>query len=115
MVFVSSSLSPDTRVCGRNSDQSIAVQYIINFGNIYQNGPPEARKLHFGEYTQTNYWCFCSVTQIMKPFFIMKELGKGALGVSERIKRISIITYGKNSLDLYQLELRPALGNELSW
>jgi hypothetical protein len=43
----------------------------------------------------------------MQPFFIMKKLGKG--GVSERITGISIISYGKNSLDL-----RPALGNELS-
>jgi hypothetical protein len=52
MVFVSSSLSPDTRVCGRNSGQCMAVPYIINFGNIYENGPPEARKLLFGEYTK---------------------------------------------------------------
>jgi hypothetical protein len=36
----------------------------------------------------------------MQPFFIMKNLGKGALGVSERIVGISIISYGKNSLDL---------------
>jgi hypothetical protein len=33
----------------------------------------------------------------------------GALGVSELIIGISIISYGKNSL-----ELRPVLGNELS-
>jgi hypothetical protein len=31
--------------------------------------------------------------------FIMKKLCKGALGVSERIIGISIIFYGKNSLD----------------
>jgi hypothetical protein len=36
----------------------------------------------------------------MQPFFIMKKLGKGALGVSERITGISIISCGKNSLDL---------------
>jgi hypothetical protein len=36
------------------------------------------------------------------------------LGVSERIIVISIISYGKNSLTYDQLELRPALGNELS-
>jgi hypothetical protein len=36
----------------------------------------------------------------MQPFFIMKRLGRGALGGSERIKGISIISYGKNSLDL---------------
>jgi hypothetical protein len=30
------------------------------------------------------------------------------------IMGISIISYGKNSLDLRPLELRPALGNELS-
>jgi hypothetical protein len=36
----------------------------------------------------------------MQPFFIMKKLGKGCLGVSERIIGISIISYGKNSLDL---------------
>jgi hypothetical protein len=36
----------------------------------------------------------------MQPFFIMKKLGRGALGVSERIIGISIISYGKNSLDL---------------
>jgi len=35
--------------------------------------------------------------------------GRLSLGVSERIVGISIISYGKNSLDL-----RPALGNELS-
>jgi hypothetical protein len=35
----------------------------------------------------------------MQPFFIMKKLGKG-LGVSECIIGISIISYGKNSLDL---------------
>jgi hypothetical protein len=29
----------------------------------------------------------------------MKKLGKGALGVSERIIGISIISYGKNSYD----------------
>jgi hypothetical protein len=38
----------------------------------------------------------------MQPFFNMKKLGKwwvsGALGVSERIIGISIISYGKNSL-----------------
>jgi hypothetical protein len=39
-------------------------------------------------------------THIMQPSFIMKKLGKGALGVSERIICISIISYGKNSLDL---------------
>jgi hypothetical protein len=33
----------------------------------------------------------------------------GALGVSERIIGISIISYGNNRFDL-----RPALGNELS-
>jgi hypothetical protein len=36
----------------------------------------------------------------MQHFFIMKNLGKGALGVSERIIGISIISYWKNSLDL---------------
>jgi hypothetical protein len=36
----------------------------------------------------------------MQPFSIMKMLGKGALGVSERIIGISIIPLGKNSLDL---------------
>jgi hypothetical protein len=37
----------------------------------------------------------------MQPFFIMKKLGKGcALGVSERIIGISIIYYGKNSLEI---------------
>jgi hypothetical protein len=30
----------------------------------------------------------------MQPFFIMKKLGKGALGVSKRIIGISIISYG---------------------
>jgi hypothetical protein len=39
----------------------------------------------------------------------MKRLGKGALVGSERSIGISIIYYGKNSLDL-----RPALANELS-
>jgi hypothetical protein len=39
----------------------------------------------------------------------MKRLGKGCFGDSERIMGISIISYGKNSLDL-----RPALVNELS-
>ena len=38
--------------------------------------------------------------------------GRLSLGVSERIIGISIISYGKNGFD--QLELRPALGNELS-
>jgi hypothetical protein len=38
----------------------------------------------------------------MLTFFIMKKLGKGALGVLERIIVISIICYGKNSLDLRQ-------------
>jgi hypothetical protein len=33
-------------------------------------------------------------------FFIMKSLGKGALRGSESIMGISIISYGKNSLDL---------------
>jgi hypothetical protein len=37
----------------------------------------------------------------MQPIFIMKKLGKGCLGVSERIISISIISYGKNSLDLW--------------
>jgi hypothetical protein len=32
--------------------------------------------------------------------FFFKKLGKGALGVSECIIGISIISYGKNSLDL---------------
>jgi hypothetical protein len=50
----------------------------------------------------------------MQPFFIMKELCKGALGVSERIEGISIISYGKNNIQSDQLELRPALGIELS-
>jgi hypothetical protein len=36
------------------------------------------------------------------------------LGGSERIMGISIISYGKNILTYDQLELRPALGNELS-
>jgi hypothetical protein len=36
----------------------------------------------------------------MQPFFIMKKLSKGALGVSECIIGVSIISYGKNSLDL---------------
>jgi hypothetical protein len=36
----------------------------------------------------------------MQPFFTMKTLGRGALGVSERIIGISIISYEKNSLDL---------------
>jgi hypothetical protein len=36
----------------------------------------------------------------MQPFFIMKKLGKGALGVSERIMGISIISYEENDLDL---------------
>jgi hypothetical protein len=33
----------------------------------------------------------------------MKELSKGALGASERIEGISIISYGKNSFDSDQL------------
>jgi hypothetical protein len=39
---------------------------------------------------------------MMQPFFIMKKLGKGcfALGVPDRIIGISIISYGKNSVDL---------------
>jgi hypothetical protein len=36
----------------------------------------------------------------MQPFFIIKVLGKGSMGVSERIIGISIIYYGKNSFDL---------------
>jgi hypothetical protein len=36
----------------------------------------------------------------MQPFFIMNKLGKGCFGSSERIIGISIISYGKNSLDL---------------
>jgi hypothetical protein len=36
---------------------------------------------------------------IMQPFFIMKKV-TGALGISERIIDISIISYGKKSLDL---------------
>jgi hypothetical protein len=47
------------------------------------------------------------------PFLLWKSYVRGALGVSERIIGIYIISYGKNSLDL-RLELRPALGNELS-
>jgi hypothetical protein len=50
----------------------------------------------------------------MQPFFIMKKLGKVCFGISERIIGISIISYGKNNLDFDQLELRPALANELS-
>jgi hypothetical protein len=50
----------------------------------------------------------------MAPKKLEKKLRKegwvrGALGGSERIMDISIISYGENSLDL-----RPALGNELS-
>jgi sorbitol-specific phosphotransferase system component IIBC len=39
------------------------------------------------------------VMHIIQPFFIMKRLGKGALGVLERIMGIYIISYGENSLD----------------
>jgi hypothetical protein len=41
-------------------------------------------------------------------FLLCKSPVSGALGGSERIMGISIISYGKNSLDL-----RPALANEL--
>jgi hypothetical protein len=41
-----------------------------------------------------------TITHIIQPFFIMKRLGRGALGGSECIMGISIISYGKNSLDL---------------
>jgi hypothetical protein len=43
VAFVSVSLIPDTRVCGRNSGQC-AVLYIINFAKCYQNGPKKPRK-----------------------------------------------------------------------
>jgi hypothetical protein len=48
----------------------------------------------------------------MQPFFIMKKLGKGCFGRFGTHYRY--ISYGKNSLTYDQLELRPALGNELS-
>jgi hypothetical protein len=35
--------------------------------------------------------------------FITKKLGKGALGVSERIIGISVISTGEKSLDLLQI------------
>jgi hypothetical protein len=34
------------------------------------------------------------------PFCVMKKLGKGCFGISERIVSISIISYGKKRLDL---------------
>jgi hypothetical protein len=40
MAFVSFSLSPDTRVCGPNSGQCIALY--ITFANCYQNGPEKS-------------------------------------------------------------------------
>jgi uncharacterized membrane protein YjfL (UPF0719 family) len=54
-----------------------AVLYIINFANCYQNGPKYLEK------------------KLRK-----KGQVRGALGGSERIVGISIISYRKNSLDL---------------
>jgi hypothetical protein len=66
-------------------------------------------------YSMSKKSTISTITHIIEHFFLLgKGEVRGALGGSERIMGISIIYYGKNSLDLDQLELRPARANELS-
>jgi hypothetical protein len=50
----------------------------------------------------------------MQPFFIMKKLGKGCfVCFGTHYRYFHYIVWGKTVLTYDQLELRPALGNEL--
>jgi hypothetical protein len=72
-----------------------AMLYIINFANLYQNGTKKDRKYLFGEYTRKIIGVSGKLRTLYNPFVIMKRLYKGALGGSERIMGIPIISYGE--------------------
>jgi hypothetical protein len=56
-----------------------------------------------------------TITYIIQPFFIMKKLGKGCFGSFGTYYRyLHYFLWEKIVLTYDQLELRPALGNELS-
>jgi hypothetical protein len=97
-----------------------AVLYIINFANCYQNGPKKlVKNLRKEEKVKKvitiekkkeivqKYESGVRVTDLANMYsmskstlFIIKRFVRGALGGSERIMGISIISYGSNSLDL---------------
>jgi hypothetical protein len=52
---------------------------------------------------------------LCNPLFIMKKLGKGCFGsFGTHYRYFHYLLWGKTVLTYDQLELRPALGNELS-
>jgi hypothetical protein len=90
--------------------------------------PPEARKEAkegregkeinhnlFGEYTRKIIGVSGKLRNIIQPFFIMKRLSKGCFGKFwNALWVFPLFLMGKVVLTYDQLELRPALANELS-
>jgi hypothetical protein len=92
-----------------------ALLYIINFANCYQNGSIKLENNFFVSTLGKLLVFLVNYAYYTTLFFIMNKLGKGCFGsFGTHYRYFDYFLWGKIVLTYDQLELRTALGNELS-